>query len=132
MKGEGKVFPKISKVFPNNEKNAIPKSEFAHVIAQALRNECEKSSVKTIMRWSDANSRSVQNWLTGNHMPSAENLIALMRHSREVLYACLYLAGQSYVISMTSFMELLPLLKERIEEIEYIGRMMQTEPKKRR
>ena len=114
------------------ERKAIPKSEYARVIARALRNECRRSSVKTVMRWAEASDRSVQNWQTGNNMPSAESLIMLTGHSSEVLNAWLHLAGLPHVVPMMRFMELVFLIKDEIETIEYMWEMMQPESKKRR
>lgn len=44
--------------------------------------------------WTGANEKTVKNWFSGTYGPSGEHLVALARHSDEVLAAFLAMAGR--------------------------------------
>ena len=46
------------------------------------------------MRWSGASERSVKHWMAGTHAPSGAHLVALLRHSDQVLRRVLIAAGR--------------------------------------
>lgn len=127
-----KDFPNTCKMFLNAAKIITPKSEYAGVIAQVLKNECRRNNIKTVMRWADASSRSIQNWKTGNNMPSAESLIMLTGHSDEMLNAWLCLAGRPHIIPMIRFMDMVLLIKDPVDTIECMWKAMPPEFKRQR
>src|SRR5687768_4897930 len=59
----------------------------ADSIARALHREFDSTyaAVKTVVALTGANERAVRNWFDGTNGPSGEFLIALCRHSDEVL-----------------------------------------------
>lgn len=71
----------------------------AGAIADALHRELGRShkAVKTVVRWTGASERTAKNWLGGRYVPSGEHLVALVRHSDEVLLTVLVLAGREEV-----------------------------------
>jgi hypothetical protein len=81
------MFPKKGKVFPS-------------AIATGLRKQLGEThqAVKTVMKWTGANERTVKNWLAGANGPSGEHLIHLFRHSDEVFDAFLCLAGREHAV----------------------------------
>jgi hypothetical protein len=84
------------------------------MIAAALHRELEGThrAVKTTMRWTGASERTAKNWIAGSHGPSGEHLIALMRHSDEVLIGLLTLAGRDEAIVALRLVE----MRDRLEE----------------
>ncbi len=85
-------FPKTGKVFPQRD----AEHQYVSTIAKALRYELGPThqAVKTIVRWTGANERTVKHWIAGTGGPSGENLIELMRNSDAVFEALLHLAGK--------------------------------------
>ena len=71
-----------------------PAAALAAEIARALALEFgdSVSKVKVVARLTRSNERTVKNWFGGRNGPSGEGLVALMRHSDEVLGAVLRLA----------------------------------------
>lgn len=71
-----------------------PADTLAAEIARALALEFgdSVSKVKVVARLTRSNERTVKNWFGGRNGPSGEGLVALMRHSDEVLGAVLRLA----------------------------------------
>jgi hypothetical protein len=86
------MLPKKGIVFPNGE-NLGP---YPAAVAYALRNQLGTThqAAKTVMRWTGAGERTVKNWLAGISGPSGQHLVALIRHSDEVLEILLLLAGR--------------------------------------
>jgi hypothetical protein len=60
-------------------------------------------AIKTVVKWNHADERTIKNWFAGTNGPSGGHLIALFRHSDEVLEACLLLAGRDGVLAHTKF-----------------------------
>ena len=56
---------------------------YAAAIASALRTELGSThqSIKTLMKWTEANEKTAKNWLAGTHGPSGHHLISLILHS---------------------------------------------------
>lgn len=93
-------FPKKGNIFPDGAGHdgdgKIPEGRFATEIAAALRRSFVDghAGVKTVAGWTGANERTVKNWFSGRYGPSGEHLVALIRHSNEVLNAFLQMAGR--------------------------------------
>src|SRR4029079_14867964 len=69
---------------------------FADAIARALHREFDHthSAIKTVVALTGANERAVRNWFDAKNGPNGEFLIALCRHSDQVLETFLLLAGR--------------------------------------
>ena len=94
-------FPKKGKFFPKengyNGKGGHQTSGcFADEISSALKRSLgdSRAGVKTVAGWTGANEKTVKNWFSGTYGPSGAHLIALARHSDEVLGTFLALAGR--------------------------------------
>lgn len=70
---------------------------FSEAVARALHREFDHthSAVKTVVALTGANERAVRNWFDAKNGPNGEFLIALCRHSNEVLETFLLLAGRT-------------------------------------
>src|SRR5688572_8795897 len=70
---------------------------FADAIARALHREFDQThaAVKTVVAVTGANERAVRNWFDAKNGPNGEFLIALCRHSDQVLETFLLLAGRT-------------------------------------
>lgn len=90
------MFPKMGKSFPDDSDRQADEADYALTIAAALRQELGNShqGIKTVMRWSGAEERTVKNWFAGTCGPNGRNLIALVRHSEIVLNAFLLLSDR--------------------------------------
>jgi len=90
------VFPNKGKEFPEVDYRRARKAEYALAIGTALRGELRQmpNAIKTVMRWTGANERTVKNWIAGTHGPSGEHLIVLAHHSSEVMAIFHRLAGR--------------------------------------
>jgi len=74
----------------------VPTGRFAVAIAHALHREygATHAAVKTVVGLTGSNERAVKNWFDARNGPSGESLIALCRHSDEVLETFLLMAGR--------------------------------------
>jgi len=79
----------------------LKRADYCDEISKALKRELGGShrATKMVMRWTGANERTAKNWLSGQHGPSGENLIVLLRHSEEVLKTVLLLAGHDRLLA---------------------------------
>src|SRR5947208_1580029 len=70
---------------------------FSEAIARALHREFDQthSAIKTVVALTGANERAVRNWFDARNGPNGEFLIALCRHSDQVLETFLLLAGRT-------------------------------------
>jgi hypothetical protein len=77
------------------------RGSYAPAIAQALKRGLGDThrAIKTVMRWTGAGERAVKNWFAGVNGPSSQHLIALIRHSDEVLDVLLFLTGREQTIA---------------------------------
>lgn len=94
-------FPKKGKFFPTENGYTgngrhKPDNWFADEIASALRRSLgdSRAGAKIVASWTGANEKTVKNWFAGRYGPSGEHLIALARHSDEVLGVFLAMAGR--------------------------------------
>ncbi|KTE03474.1 hypothetical protein ATE68_12955 [Sphingopyxis sp. H038] len=113
------MLPKTGKDFPYRQADIT----FAELVSVALIEDVGKThrAVKTLMRWTGASERCVKHWLAGTHAPCGSHLLALMRHSDELLRHLLIAAGRpeaavSLELGVLRFKlrELLMLMDERL------------------
>jgi hypothetical protein len=114
------MFPKKGNYFPKDKCAATGKVSYPEAIAAALRAELGDShqAVKTVMRWTGANERTVKNWYAGRRGPRGEHLIALIRHSNSALEIVLQLAGREQIIAGQALLEARNVLAEMLAHID--------------
>jgi hypothetical protein len=114
------MFPKKGKKFPVSEDHPICKARYAACIGAALHSELDNShrSIKTVMRWTGANERTVKNWFAGINGPRGEHLICLARNSEAVFVAFNQLVKGSHTPSPANANHLRGLLMDAIEAID--------------
>ena len=102
------MFPKKGNKFPAGPKGEAVEISYASAIGQALRSELGGShrSVKTIMRWTTANERTVKNWLAGTRGPRGDHLIDIIRHSDAVLETVMRMAGRDEALTVLNLVTL--------------------------
>jgi hypothetical protein len=88
---------------------------FSDAIARALHREFDHThaAIKTVVALTGANERAVRNWFDAKNGPNGEFLIALCRHSNEVLETFLLLAGRNEHIKARKVIE----AKQKLHEI---------------
>ena len=86
----------------------------ADAFARALHREFDHTgAIKTVVALTGANERAVRNWFDAKNGPSGEFLIALCRHSDQVLEAFLLLAGRTEHVKARKVVE----AKQKLREI---------------
>src|SRR3954462_850569 len=100
---------------------------FSEAIARALHREFDQthSAIKTVVALTGANERAVRNWFEAKNGPNGEFLIALCRHSDQVLETFLLLAGRTDHLrarKITQAKEVLQQILTLVLEIESEGR----------
>src|SRR5215510_14519126 len=94
---------------------------FADAIARALHQEFDHThaAVKTVVALTGANERAVRNWFDAKNGPNGEFMIALCRHSDQVLDTFLLMAGRTehvrarqIVAAKQKLLEILALVNE--------------------
>lgn len=95
-------------------------ARFAAAIAEALKRQFggAPGSVKLVVRLTGANERAVKNWFDAKNGPSGENLVALMRHSDEVLETVLALAGRDDLVTARKLSGAREKLREMLAMID--------------
>lgn len=111
------MFPKMGKVFPGRDMDI--RSRYSAAVAYALRRGVGDThqAIKTVMRWTGANERTVKNWFSGANGPSGAHLIVLVGNSEEVLEAFLALAGHNQVLAAKKLVDARAKLAEILELI---------------
>ena len=91
-------------------------------VAYALRNQLGTThqAVKTVMRWTGAGERTVKNWFAGISGPSGQHLIALIRHSDEVLEVLLLSAGRQQITVAKKLVDTRNKLAEMLQQIDLL------------
>jgi hypothetical protein len=114
------MFPKKGKFFPGSARTTRHGVNYVSVVAAELRRELGDThqAVKTVMRWTGANERTVKNWLAGRYGPNGKHLIHLFRHSDVVLDAFLRLAGREHAIGAKGLVTLRDALAEALTHID--------------
>lgn len=100
-------------MFTKTGNSFLAPEHYAARIGTALRNELGSThqATKTLMRWTNANERTVKNWLAGSSGPRGEHLVALVRHSDAALAAFLLMADRKHVVTTIE----LPILRQRLQ-----------------
>lgn len=100
-------------MFTKTGNSFLAQKQYAAEIARALQAELGEThqATKTLMRWTNANERTVKNWLAGSNGPRGEHLVALIKHSDLALAAFLGMAGRPCALTASE----LPLLRQRLE-----------------
>jgi hypothetical protein len=99
-------------MFTKTGKSFLAQKQYAAAIADALRLELggTHQATKTLMRWTNADERTVKNWLAGSNGPQGGHLVALIKHSDYALAAFLEMAQRPHALAASE----LPLLRERL------------------
>ena len=131
-------FPKKGSSFPGRGRGgrqpgngtSSDAAEFSAAIAAALRRELgsTNAAIKTAATWTNTNDRTVKNWFAGRSTPSGLHLVALARHSDEVLYLVLLTADRRDLLTASrlnaaraKLRELLMLLEAVADDDERAG-----------
>lgn len=95
---------------------------YALAIASALHKEYggTHAAVKTVVENTGANARAVKNWFDAKNGPSGELLIALCRHSEEVLETVLQLAGRQELITAKQLVRAKEKLRDLLSYIDQL------------
>jgi len=114
------MFPKKGNNFPSTPEIRKIGLSYPTAIATALSSELGNShrAVKTVMRWTGANERTVKNWFSGHCGPRGEHLLPLIRHSSAVLEAVLRLSGREQLIAAKMLLEVRNTLLEMLASID--------------
>ena len=93
---------------------AFPPGRFAEAMATALQREygATHAAVKTVVSLTGANERTVKNWFAAKNGPGGEFLVALCRHSYEVLETFLAMAGRESHVKATKIVDATNKLRE--------------------
>jgi hypothetical protein len=116
------MFPKKGKSFPGGVRPARQGLNYVAVVAAGLRKELGDThqAIKTIMKWTGANERTVKNWLAGRYGPNGGHLIDLFRNSDEVLDTFLRLAGREEVIAAQELITVREALAQALGRIDLL------------
>ncbi len=128
----GMSFPKEGKFFPSSaRKRAVGASDgppgqgadYVRHITAALHRTLggTHAAVKTAASWTGANERTVKNWFAGRYGPSGEHLIALARHSDDVLDAILVLSGRAELSASRKIVEARETLVEILALLDNVS-----------
>lgn len=114
------MFPKKGNYFPNGNGGGNGRISYPAAIAASLRAELGDShqAVKTVMRWTGANERTVKNWFSGRRGPRGEHLLALIRHSNLTLEVVLQLAGREQIIAAKALLDARNALADMLAQID--------------
>ena len=112
--------PKKGKKFPITRRSKSSAPNCANAIGHALKSELGGThrAVKTIMRWTHANERTVKYWLAGQRCPRCEHLIEVIRHSDAICAVILQLAGRDQLVAAIDVANLRRHLVAALAEIE--------------
>ena len=98
----------------------FPQKRFADAIAMALRREYggTHAAIKTVVALTGANQRAVKNWFDAKNGPSGEFVIALCRHSDDVLETFLLMAGRAEQVKAKKIVDATNKLREIVALLE--------------
>jgi hypothetical protein len=114
------MLPKMGKKLHESGQGDQSDLDFGKLIAAALRTELGSThqATKIAMRWTGASERTVKHWFAGTHGPRGEHLVALARHSDEVLRVFLVMANRGPLVVAVKLVELRAKLLETIEHLD--------------
>ena len=127
-------FPKKGKFFPkengyNGKDGRQTNRSFVEEIASALKRSLgdSRAGVKTVAGWTGANEKTVKNWFSGKYGPSGMHLIALARHSDEVLCTFLAMAGREDLMVAVKLATAEEAIADLLDAVRQLGANDQTE-----
>ena len=127
-------FPKKGKFFPRQngyDGNGGHQTSgcFADEIASALKRSLgdSRAGVKTVAAWTGANEKTVKNWFSGAYGPSGAHLIALARHSDEVLGTFLAMAGREDLMVAVKLATAEEAIADLLDAVRQLGSDDQTD-----
>ncbi|KKX62381.1 hypothetical protein [Pseudomonas putida] len=102
-------------MFTKKGNSFLAHKQYATGIARALNMELggTHQAIKILMRWTNANERTVKNWLAGSNGPSGEHLVALIKHSDLALAAFLGMAERPDALTASE----LPMLRQKLQSV---------------
>jgi len=121
-------FPKKGKFFPKengyieeigNRTNGCFVEEIASALKRSLGDS--RAGVKTVAAWTGANEKTVKNWFSGVYGPRGAHLIALARHSDEVLATFLAMAGQENLMVAIKLVAAEEAIAELLVAVRQLG-----------
>ena len=118
---KGKFFPRANGYSGNN--GTQTNGCFADEINAALRRSLgdSRDGAKTVAAWTGAHEKTVKNWFSGKYGPSGEHLVALARHSDEVLGTFLSMAGREDLMVAIKLAVAEKAIKELLEAVRRLG-----------
>jgi hypothetical protein len=116
---KGNLLPKKGNLLHGNNGAGV---NYTSAIARTLRRELGTShqAIKTAMRWTGASERTVKYWFAGTAGPSGQYLIALARHSDEVLRVFLQLAGRHHFTAAIRLIMARDALRDTLRALDKI------------
>ncbi|MBZ9784935.1 hypothetical protein K9857_25655 [Pseudomonas sp. REP124] len=107
-------------MFTKTGSSFLVQKQYAAAIAQALHIELGEThqATKTLMRWTNANERTVKNWMAGSNGPRGEHLVALVKHSDLALAAFLDMAGRPHALVPSELSKTRQKLQSALEAID--------------
>ena len=121
-------FPKKGKFFPKengyieeigNRTNGCFVEEIASALKRSLGDS--RAGVKTVAAWTGANEKTVKNWFSGVYGPRGAHLIALARHSDEVLATFLAMAGRENLMGAIKLAAAEEAIAELLVAVRQLG-----------
>jgi len=112
-------------IFPNGKKLDSYPTAVAHALQRQLGGTHQ--AVKTVMRWTGASERTVKNWFAGSNGPSGQHLIALARHSDEVLAMLLALTGRQKIAATIKLIDVRNRIAEVLKQIDLLVESKQSQ-----
>jgi hypothetical protein len=111
--GDRKLQSLSGRIFPRGGER-LGAGRFAQEISTALRLDYgnTRAAVKIIVRLTGANKRTAKNWLDARNGPNGESLVALCRHSDEVLATVLAQAGRERILKIKTLVDARSKLRE--------------------
>ena len=127
-------FPKKGKFFPKENgytgKGGHQTNRcFVEEIASALKRSLgdSRAGVKTVARWTGANEKTVKNWFSGTYGPSGMHLVALARHSDEVLCTFMVMSGHENLMVAIKLATAEEAIADLLDAVRQLGANDQTE-----
>lgn len=125
VKKDRKIRSATGRSIPTEDiEGPLGNNRFAQIVSDALRRQFEgsRSSVKMVVRLTNANERAVKNWFLAKNAPRGAHLIALMRHSDEILETVLILAGREELLTAKKLADALQQLENLLKTISDLSK----------